>query len=141
MKTYTCDKELELILLNNGFIETTSQRDQKKGKKEFRFKRNKKYVRFDYKNFLFFEGISQSEGFGTSKVKEGDLKLLFWYLKANSNDREEICSGEKFSAKTALNNFKGFKKELDFYLSNGYKNRSISKLTRLVTAFEKTQVS
>jgi hypothetical protein len=141
MKTYNCDKELELILLNNGFAETTSELDQNKGKKKFRFKRTKKSVRFDYKKFLFFEGISQSEGFGTSKVKEGDLKLLFWYLQANSNDREEICSGEKFSAKTALENFISFKKELDFYLSNGYKNRSISKLTRLVSAFEKIKIN
>lgn len=141
MKTYTCDKELELILLNNGFIETTSERDQKKGKKEFRFKRNKKYVRFDYQNFLFFEGISQSEGFGSSKVKEGDLKLLLWYLNANSNDREEICSGDNFSVKTALKNFISFKKELDFYLSNGYKNRSISKLKRLVKTFEENKIS
>lgn len=141
MKTYTCDKDLELILLNNGFTETTSERDQKKGKKEFRFKRNKKYVRFDYQNFLFFEGSLKSEGFGSSKITEGDLKLLFWYLKSNSNDREEICSGDRFSIKTALKNFISFKKELDFYLSNGYKNRSISKLTRLVTTFEKTKIN
>ena len=140
MKTYTCDKELELILLNNGFTETTTERDQKKGKKEFRFKRNKKYVRFDYQNFKFLEGVTFCKDFGSSKIKEEDLKLLFWYLNANSNDKEEICSGDNFSVKTALKNFISFKKELDFYLSNGYKNRSISKLKRLVTSFEKTKI-
>jgi hypothetical protein len=49
MKTYKANQELENILLNQGFIEVTSERDKFKGKKAFRLsQKSRKEVYFDY---------------------------------------------------------------------------------------------
>lgn len=137
MRKFKCDQELTEILKSQGFIDTSSKNDIAKGKKEFRFKKNRKYVRFDYDNFLFFEGSSSCSCFGRASVPEEDLILLFWYLNASSTDKEEICSGSGFSVEIAKGNLKNFRTELEFYLSNKFKNRSISKLKRLVNTYDK----
>ncbi|MEM7109539.1 MAG: hypothetical protein AAF519_15035 [Bacteroidota bacterium] len=51
MRTFEANDELDEILTTNGFIDTTSERDKKKGKKSFKLSKNfRKEIYFDYIN-------------------------------------------------------------------------------------------
>lgn len=139
--TFECNQELQLILEKQGFIETTSARHRIKGKKEFRTsKTSKSKILFDYINFVFYEGRLGKTAFGTSRVTADELKLFFWYLKSSAADRREIGT-EYFSVAETRNALKSLRTELDFYTENGFKNRRIPKLRRMVDTYEQIQLN
>lgn len=139
--TYECNQDLQLILEKQGFMETTSARDKIKGKKEFRTSKTaKSKILFDYINFVFYEGRLGKTAFGTSSVTADELKLFFWYLKSSAAERKEFGS-EYFSIVEARIALKSIKTELDFYTENGFKNKRIPKLSRMVDAYEKIQLN
>lgn len=138
---FECSHELQSILEKQGFVETTSVTDSIKGKKEFRTsKSSKSKILFDYINFVFYEGKLGKTAFGTSKVTAHELKLFFWYLKTSASDRQEIGM-DYFSVAQAESALESVKTELDFYTENGFKNRRISKLSRMVKAYEIIQLN
>jgi hypothetical protein len=139
--TYECNQDLQLILEKQGFIETTSARDKIKGKKEFRTSKTaKSKILFDYINFVFYEGRLGKTAFGTSEVTADELRLFFWYMKSSAADRKEIGSDyfSEAEARTALN---AIRTELKFFTENGFKNRRIPKLSRMVDTYEKIQLN
>lgn len=139
--TYECNQELQLILEKQGFIETTSERDRIKGKKEFRIsKTSKSKILFDYINFVFYEGRLGRTAFGTSHVTADELKLFFWYLKSSAADRKEFGT-EYFAVAEARIALKSIRTELDFYTANGFKNRRFPKLSRMAEAYDQIQLN
>jgi len=93
-KTYRCDKELEILILKQGWVETTNPTDRQKGKKEFRKTKNGRIrVRFDYINLVVYENHLGCNGITGTQIKADDLRLLFWYINSNVADRETISDG------------------------------------------------
>lgn len=93
-KIYECGQELENLIRNQGWIETTDARDQQKGKKEFRKSRNSRtLIRFDYINLVVFENHIACNGIGGPRITSEELQLLFWYLHSNSVDKQTISNG------------------------------------------------
>lgn len=137
MKKFKCNKELERVLKNEGFVETTSALN--KNKKEFRLSnRSTRYILFDDANFYFFEGLVKCKDFGNSSISEEDLKLLLWYLKATSVDKKHICSGVSFSLEKARENRVVFEKEKEYCLTNKIKNKIFSKIKHLLKSYDKS---
>lgn len=136
MKKFRCNRELEQVLKNEGFVETTPALN--KSKKEFRLSnRSKKYILFEEANFYFFEGLIKCRDFGSSIVSEEDLKLLLWYLKTTSVDKRHICSGVSFSLEEARENLVVFEKEKEYCLTNKIKSKAFSKVKRLIKNYNK----
>lgn len=137
MKKFKCNKELERVLKNEGFVETTSTLN--KSKKEFRLSnRSKRYILFDEANFYFLEGSIKCKDFGNSVIPEDDLKLLFWYLKSTSVDKRHICSGISFSLEKARENLAIFESEKEFFIINKMKNKTFSKVKHLLKSYNKS---
>ncbi|MFD1628943.1 hypothetical protein [Pseudopedobacter beijingensis] len=139
MRIYTCNQDLIMVLENQGFVDVTPKRDKQRGKRKFSLsKTSRSYIYFNYKNFEFFEGKG-CNCFSGSQVVEEELKLLFWYLKSSTADKKAISNG-CFHLKTAKANLGYFVNELSFYKENGFVNRSIPKLERLVYSFNSLQI-
>lgn len=100
MKTYKANQELENILLNQGLVETTSERDKRKGKKSFkRAKQSRKEIQFDYIQIRILNGIGQDRRI---EMSESELKALILYFKLNSADFKELETNGKFEFKNTL---------------------------------------
>lgn len=138
---FECNQELQTVLEKQGFIETTSQRDKLKGKKEFRTATNSKFIiRFDYINFHFFEGNAGASDFGSSAIPHESLKLLLWYIKSNRKEKNEISDGN-FKIASAKDMLEAMRTELNFYKENSFKSGRITKLSRMINAYETIQLN
>jgi hypothetical protein len=89
MKIYEANDELATILLNHGFIETTSQRDRLKGKKSFKTSPNsRKEIYFNYIHIQIEDSCHLMDD--CYKMTEKELKLLLLYFRLTTPDRKEI---------------------------------------------------
>lgn len=121
MKIYEANDELSEVLLNHGFIETTSKRDKLKGKKSFKTSKNaRKEINFNYIHIQIEDSCHLMDD--CYKMTEKELTLLLLYFKLSSSDRKELtCSGnfkfksidERFaSINSEINELKRFKLNL-----------------------------
>ncbi len=96
MKTYEANEEIEKILLNQGFIETTSARDKVKGKKSFKIsKQSKKEIYFDYNNIIILNSTHGQDNIYS--LTKAQLKLLLLYFKLKPTDYKEFDEKDKFN--------------------------------------------
>jgi len=94
VKIYPCDAELEAVIKQQGWIETTDDRNKQKGKKEFRKSKNARTcMKFDYINFVVYENGVGINGLRGPYIAADDLKLLFWYLECKTADKDYISNG------------------------------------------------
>jgi len=131
MKTYEANSELENILLNNGFIETTSQRNKIKGKKSFKLSKNaSKEVYFDYINILILKG-------GDSRIKmtEEELKSVFLYFSLKSTDFKELVYNGEFHFDKTKDGLNQLKKELEHLEEFDTKKSRQKKLKRILDQY------
>ena len=134
-KTYACDAELEALLLRQGLVETTDDRDKRKGKKEFRKSKNSRTcLRFDYINLVIYENGAGVNGLEGSRIAEEDLKLFFWYFNSNTGDKNYISDGHfdldrARRCHTTMTSLLGYAKEF------GRSNRESKKFERLLNKY------
>jgi len=91
MKVYQANEELEQILLNQGFIETSSEIEKKKGKKRFRLSHNDE--REIYFHHINIETIDN--GFVVDRriqMTDKELKLVLLYFKLSHAEFKEFSS-------------------------------------------------
>ena len=131
MKTYEANSELENILLKNGFIETTSERNKNKGKKSFKLSNNaSKEVYFDYINILILKG-------GDSRIEmtPEELKYVFLYFSLKSTDYKELVSEGEFNFAKTKNGLNRLKKELELLEEFEAKKSRQGKLRRILQKY------
>ncbi|MDY8136910.1 hypothetical protein [Aquimarina sp. 2201CG5-10] len=135
MKKYEANEELENILLKKGFIETTSQRDKKKGKKSFKLSKNaKKEIYFDYINIHILNSIHGQDS--EIKITESQLKSILLYFKLNSTDFKEINQNGKFDFKKTEEGLTSMKDELQDLIKFDLHKPRRNKLTRILKEYE-----
>lgn len=135
-KQYHCDAELESLIRNQNWIETTDARDRLKGKKEFRKSpKSRNLIRFDYINLVVFERNYACRGIGGPTIDETALRLMFWYFNSSTSDKHAISKGH-FDLDCArkmhetMTNLTGYAKELNS------SNRESKKFERLLANYK-----
>lgn len=128
MKTFKADSKLESILLTNGFIETTSERNKNKGKKSFKLTKNgRKEVYFDYINILILQG-------GDSRIEmtEEELRCVFLYFLLKPKDFKELINHGEFNFRKTQEGLQRLKKELNLLEELDTKKSRQEKLRRIL---------
>lgn len=136
MKTYQVGDELEKILINQGFIETTSNRDKIKGKKSFKLsKQSKKEIYFDYENIIILNSNQGQDS--RMSLKETELKLLLLYFKLKSTDYKEFDEKNKFNFFKAEKRLSSIKTEIERLEKFNLHGLRKEKLKRIIETFNK----
>lgn len=139
MKIYKANEELIEILKKNGFIETSSEIDILKGKKEFKLsKSSRKRIYFDRIKIEIFDGIHGSEN--TFGINENEFRILMLYFKLSSTDLKEILRNRKFSYSFGIQNFNYLKKELQDLKRLNFKKHRIPKLERIIEMYNQPKI-
>lgn len=96
MKVYQANEELERILLNQGFIETSSEIEKKKGKKRFNLSHNnKREIYFNYINIEIYDSSYRLDS--RIKMTEKELRIVLLYFKLSTADFKEFSSTRNLS--------------------------------------------
>lgn len=91
MKVYQASEELEQVLLNQGFVETSSEIEKKKGKKRFKLNHYDKIeIYFNYINIEILDSYSILDS--RIKMTEKELKVVLLYFKLSPADFKEFSS-------------------------------------------------
>ena len=139
MKNFKANEELIEILTKNGFIETSSEVDIKKGKKRFKLsKRAKKTLYFDYINIVIHDGIHGQED--KLRLNESELKILILYFKLNSYDLKEITKDLPFRYKFSIDVFEYLKDELSDLKRLNHRKPRIAKLERIIEIYNQVKL-
>ena len=139
MKNYKANEELIEILKKNGFIETSSEIEIKKGKKRFKLsKRAKKTIYFDYINIVIYDGKQGQED--KLSLSESELKILILYFKLNSSDLKEITKDLPFRYKFSIDVFEYLKEELSDLKRLNYRKPRIVKLERIIETYNQVKL-
>ena len=112
MKIYKADDELATILLNQGFIETTSKENIIKGRKSFKTTKNaSKEIYFNYIHIQIQDSIHIMDD--CYEMNEYELKLLLLYFRLKSEDRKELSDAGVFKFKRMDERLNAIKTELE----------------------------
>jgi len=135
MKTYKANNELNTILLNQGLIETTSERDKEKGKRSYKIsKQSRKEIHFDYIQIRIFDGIYEQDS--RIELTEFELKSIILYFKLNSSDFKELEPSGKFEFKNILERLKIIENEIEQLIKLELKKPRRTKLTRILETYK-----
>jgi len=135
MKTYKADDELERLLLNLGFIETTSKRNQLKKKKSFKLSKHaRKEIYFDYINIVVINGMYIEDQKISLTEKELKCLLLFFFLK--QSDYSEINKERSFTFNNISERIDSIYKMLDNLKKANSKNKKIGQWNRIIDTYE-----
>jgi hypothetical protein len=137
MKTYKANQELEniLLILNQGFIEVTSERDKFKGKKAFRLsQKSRKEVYFDYINIRVNSRGSVHDSL--LEIDEEGLKLLLIYFKLPDNDSKEIIRFNTFKFSEAKERIKSLQEELRRLIEYNFRKPRQEKIKRILDYYD-----
>lgn len=135
MKKYAADKELESILLLNGFIETSSKEEILKGKKRFKTnKSSRKVICFDY---ITIKVYYSSVGYETyTSLTEKELRLLLLYFKISSNDYKELSSIKGLRINEVKERMARIVDEREQLIKLNIKKARVNKLTRILDLYK-----
>ena len=134
MRTYLADQELENILVNHGFIETTNKIDKNKGKKAFKLSKSaQKEIFFDYQIIYVRKGI---HGKSIYRMTENELKCMLLYFKLSSNDFKEFDSNGNFDFKVVEERIPSLKREFEKLNELGIQKPRKEKIDRILKTFE-----
>lgn len=137
MKVFKANVELQKILLDKGFIETTSEKNKLKGKKSFKTSKNaRKEVYFDYINIL----ILPSGDFRVEMTEE-ELKYVILYFNLNSTDFKELVSNGKFNFNEVHKGLHLIKNELDLLNELDRRKSRQKKLNRILETYKNIQLN
>ncbi|HZL09073.1 MAG TPA: hypothetical protein VFC65_03680 [Prolixibacteraceae bacterium] len=91
MKVYQANEELAGVLLNQGYVETSSEIEKGKGKKRFKLSHfDKKEIYFNYINIEIIDHYSILDS--RIKMTDKELKVVLLYFKLSSADFKEFSS-------------------------------------------------
>jgi hypothetical protein len=140
-KFYECNDELATVLKKHGFVETTDQDDKRKGKKEFRLGRTKSRIilRFDFINLVIFENGSGCN-FKSSEIPADDLKMLLWYIKSTTADKNHISDGH-FDLARVNQNVETMTSLLGFSKEFNHRNAESKRFERLLDNLQSVRLN
>ncbi|RYE11958.1 MAG: hypothetical protein EOP45_23765 [Sphingobacteriaceae bacterium] len=140
-KLYECGDELAAVLLKHGFVETTGLEDKRKGKKEFRLspKKTRMILRFDYVNLVIYEH-GHGCNFKSSSIHTDDLKMLLWYIKSTTVDKNHISDGH-FDLARVKQNVETMTSLLGFSIQFNHNNAESKKSERLLSKLGSIQLN
>lgn len=139
MKKYVADKELESILLLNGFIETSSKQEILKGKKRFKTsKSSRKVICFDYITIKVFHRSVSFENY--TSLTEEELRLLLFYNKISSTDYQELSSIQGFRVNEVKERMAIIEDEREQLIKHSLKKRRVNKLTRILNLYKNISI-
>lgn len=131
---YEANEELAAILLKNGFIDTTSERDKKKGKIEFRLNKNaRKKIYFDYINIRIENRFHVCDN--KINLSEDDVKLVFLYFKLGISDLKDLFDDNKFGFKSGFERLESLRKELSNLKEFNVQKRRQNKIERILNFY------
>lgn len=135
MKKYAADKELESILLLNGFIETSSKEEILKGKKRFKTnKSSRKVICFDYITIKVYYSSVSFETY--TSLTEKELRLLLLYFKISSNDYKELSSIKGLRINEVKERMARIEDEREQLIKLNIKKARVNKLTRILDLYK-----
>lgn len=136
-KIYKANKELQEILKSFGFIETTSERDQKKGKKTFKFPaRRGKTINFDHITIVIINDGEYNESI--LKMDEEQLKLVLLFFLLEPKYFREISRDNGFSFDRTKEGLERIHRELEFTKNQGYRK---AKLNRIIETYSSIKIT
>jgi hypothetical protein len=140
MRYFEANDELAEILLNHGFIETTPERDKKKGKKRFKTSKNgSKEIYFDYIDIkILSRSIVQTSDL---RFSEYDLKLILLFMKMKSTDYSEIDFPGSFNLSKAKERIDRIQDELSYLKEISFRKSRQGKLSRILETLNTIEVS
>lgn len=139
MKKYTANKELENILLLNGFIDTSSKEDNVKGKKRFKTtKSSRKEIYFDYINIIVFYRSVSHESY--LSLTEEELRVLLLYFKITSTDYQELSSIKGLRIKEVTKRIGMLEDEKEQLVKYNFRKARVGKLTRVLELYKAIQI-
>lgn len=134
MKEFKANLELEEILLRNGFIDTTEERDKIKGKKSFKKTKNaQKEIYFDYINIRVLPGGRESNRI---ELNEQELKFIFLFFKLKSIDFKELVSDGRFDFNKIKQGIDSLKHELKFHREFNGRHQRQNKIERILNEYK-----
>lgn len=135
MKTYKANQELENILLSQGFLEVTYDRDKFKGKKSFKLsQKSRKEIYFDYINIRIISRTHISES--SLEIDEEGLKLLLMYFKMPDNDSKELFRCNTFKFNDAKERIKFLKEEFGRLKEYNFRKPRQEKIKRILEYYD-----
>lgn len=134
MRYFEANDELAGILLNQGLIETTSERNKIKGKKSFKTsKQSRKEIYFDYININV---INTAVLHQSLRLSEFELRLILLFLKMDSRDYSEISPNRSFDLSSVIDKIEMIKYELSILENTDSRKNRQRKLRRILAFFE-----
>jgi len=131
MKEYQADEELANILLNHGFVETTSKINIMKGRKSFKTSKSaSKEIYFNYINIQIVDSTHKMDE--CYKMTEHELKLLLLFFKLKSVDRKELTNSGSFKFKIMDERLSSIIRELNDLKEFELHQSRQSKLKRII---------
>lgn len=135
MRTFEANDELTEILTTNGFIDTTSERDKKKGKKSFKLSKNsRKEIYFDYINIK----IWRNSGLQDDRIEmtEEELKLLLLYFKLSTSDIQTIDRNGQFNFKKWAQRIVDIREDKRTHERLNFRMNRVVKMNRILTTLD-----
>ena len=134
MKVYKADDELANVLLNQGFIETTSKENKIKGRKSFKTSKNaRKEIYFNYIHIQIEDSTHLMDD--CYEMNEHELKLLLLYFRLKSEDRKEVANSDVFKFKKIDERLSSIKKELEDLKNFDLHHVRQKKLERIIETY------
>ncbi len=139
MKVYRANEELANILVDHGFIDTTSEKNKRKGKRSFKLSKNaRKEIYFDYINIRIEDSIHEMDS--CLEMNENDLKILLLFFKLNSADRKELTSTGTFKFKKIMDSLSSITKELEDLKRFDLHRARQTKLERIIDSYKSINI-
>ena len=114
MKIFEANQKLAEILVGQGFQDTTTERDFRKGKRSFKLsKKSRKEINFDYLNIKIWKNANLQDE--STRLTNSDLKLLILYFKLSSVDIRLIDRNGGFNFKKWEERIKRLEEDVAFY--------------------------
>jgi len=131
MRTFKADEELKNLFIQQGFEETTSDRDKKKGKCALKLNgKGKKEICFNYINIQIFDNYTEQDNRYT--ITEKELNILLLFFKLDRTDYKLIQAEGVFNFKLVENKLSEIREELNILKEKNLKIRRQSNLKRIL---------
>ena len=135
MRTFKADEELKNLFIQQGFEETTSDRDKRKGKCALKLNgKGKKEIYFNYINIQIFDNYTEQDNRYT--ITEKEIKLLLIFFKLDRSDYRVIQSKGEFNFKLVETRLEEIEEELKLLIKKDIRIRRQYKLTRILKTLE-----
>ena len=129
---YIANNELSTILINHGFIDTTSKDDKIKGRKSFKTSRSsKKEIYFNYENIQMIKP-SWLKG----ELTPDELKSIIFYFKAKPEDSKEFYSSNFFNYENFQDKLVSLRNELAALIEFNLHQPRRNKINRILDFYD-----